>query len=111
MLSDGYNREQDINNLEKPIIDKLKKLDYPTLIHMLDPNSTQSTSQYVLGTNRNSIVHPFMNPVKDTVEMQKSGNIIIGNKEISGSVKDTPVKLPVIEANPQDRFSSETSRR
>jgi hypothetical protein len=52
-----------------------------------------------------------MNPVKDTVEMQKSGNIIIGNKEISGSVKDTPVKLPVIEANPQDRFSSETSRR
>lgn len=45
MLSDGYNKEQDIKTLEKPIIDKIKKLDYPTLIHMLDPNSTQSTSQ------------------------------------------------------------------
>lgn len=48
MLSDGYNREQDISSLEKPKIEKIKKLDYPTLIHMLDPNSTQSTSQYVL---------------------------------------------------------------
>lgn len=61
--------------------------------------------------NLNSIVHPFVSPVKGTLEMQKPGNITIGNKEISGSVKDTPVKLPVIEANPQDRFSSETSRR
>lgn len=47
LLSDGYNREQEISSLEKPKIEKIKKLDYPTLIHMLDPNSTQSTSQYV----------------------------------------------------------------
>jgi hypothetical protein len=52
-----------------------------------------------------------VNSVNDSIEMQKFGKIIIGNKEISGSVKDTPVKLPVVEAKPEDRFSTETSRR
>ncbi len=41
----------------------------------------------------------------------KDPSIIVGNKELSGSVRDYPTKLPIVENRPNERFQSETFRR
>ena len=56
------------------------------------------------------LIYRDLHPVEDTLRLQKSG-ISIGKKESSGSVRDWPLALHWSDADPSERFITETSQR